>query len=320
MAPFFTGITRGIGGGGFGKRAGGGLLGKLNYVYSQSGATPGTFSVTSGERYVFFGVASGGNGGASGEGPSGTAGGGGGSSQINGYFWTATAPGTVTVTTAQGSNLSLILPSSSPTTIFSLNGGSASGPQYNNVGAGGTVGTFGSHAGGNGGQGGERLPNSGTGGSGGGGGGFGGSGGGGAGSFWSNYPGGVWGVQPSGGGGSPTPFSQPISGLVDPVTGSTFDIFLQDGSKGFKIESSPGGNAQSGSQVPSVTPIPVSSPPFSAPNNGASGGAGGGGGGIRFTSTSPTLGDSFGGGGGAGGSAPRVGAPGFFIAFKLVYS
>ena len=42
MAPFFTGLTRGIGGGGFGKRAGG-------------GGGPVPFSVTGGTKYTYNG-------------------------------------------------------------------------------------------------------------------------------------------------------------------------------------------------------------------------------------------------------------------------
>lgn len=295
---------------------------RLNYLYSQSGGTPGTFSVVAGERYVFFGVASGGNGGTSGEGPGGTAGGGGGASQVNGYFWTAPNTGDVTVTTTQGSDLTLVLPAASPTTIFSLNRGQNSGPSYLNYGAGGAIGTYGSHAGGNGGQGGQRDPNSGVEGYSGSSGtsGRAGGGGGGSGSFWSNYGAGQWGRTSSGyGGGSNN--TTPIPKVIDPSNGSPVNVFLQDGSQGFQIVGTSGGAGADNVQNPTGSPVPpYPGSPWSAPNGGASGGGGGGGGGLRFTSTSPTLGNAFGGGGGAGSAASTAGAPGFFIAFQLVSS
>lgn len=293
---------------------------KWTYVHSQSGGTPATFPVTSGSKYVFFGVAPGGNGGTSGEGPNGTAGGGGGSSQINGYLWTAPASGDVTVTTTQGSNLTLVLPTASPTTIFSLNKGANAGPTHTNVGVGGSVGTFGSSAGGNGGQGGNRQPTYGDAGSPGGGAPdyLAGAGGGGAGSFYSNYGSNYWGRSEAGSGGANYGTTKSVVTLFDPGTDFGWNVLLQDGSTGFQMVGTYGAAGGGSNQVPTSVPVPaIPGPPWSAPNNGASGGGGGGGGGVRFTSTSPSLGDAFGGGGGAGPSAPTTGAPGFFIAFRL---
>jgi len=295
---------------------------KWTYVYSQGGATPGTFPVTSGQTYAFFGVASGGSGGYSSEGkpegPGGTAGGGGGAAQTNGYLWTAPASGTVTVVTARGSDLSLTLPAVSPTTIFTLARGTTvtpTGASPNNPVAGGVIGSYGSEAGGAGGEGGARGTTSGSPGGNGSSRSLAGAGGGGAGSFYAYSS--VYG-RGSGGGGGAVHTEKSITTLNDPTTGFSWNVFLQDNSQGFRIVGTPGSPtvAEGAPTRPNSTPLPPLGGPHDAPNNGAQGANGGGGGGVRFTSTSPTLSDAYGGGGGAG-SPNALGAHGYFIAFLI---
>jgi len=106
MAPFFTGFTRGIGGGGFGKRAGGaavsfsatgGTITPSSGFTIHTFTTPGSFTVSSGTADIEYLVVGGAGGGAFGYGSG--AGGGGGVRESVSY---SIVPGTYPVTVGPG--------------------------------------------------------------------------------------------------------------------------------------------------------------------------------------------------------------------------
>lgn len=315
-APFFTGIARGVGGAGFGKRAGGGAAAGnnqwiriLNQAGSFPGNTTGSFPTTGYVELLIFAVAGGGAGGAGGN-DDGGGGGGGGAGQFTGYPiplsvsgpYSYSIPGGGEPANAPGGDGS---PSPSLTVsspggiVFSLSGGSGADSSSNNAvgnfgGAGAPAGPYASHAGGTGRivQGREinNTPTNGSPGA------YGGAGGGGS---------GVW--------AGPTTVGNP--GLNNTVTSTVttfggyplltpFSVAGSNGASG--TDRTPNGGSPTGS--PNL-------PAFGGPS-GVYNGGGGAGGGVQFFGTGNSGYGAGGGGGHAqGGSTSGRGGAGYLVVY-----